>query len=294
MIPPAGAEPTRPDCRPPEQESRPGSAWRRGTLWPARAAPPVAWRGGRGLGRVGPGYNGENWSPPAATGHFGQPDRQPPALVRPSATTCWSSTAPISAERQQPRRGRPLRRCLSSDGTRSSAQSCVRRPAAPSLPMSPWSTARRRLRPDARATASTPAVRLSGSCGASSTATPSISSHRDGDGLLEDAWRYALDAGQPRLDRQRRPRQRLRLRIHLVADPENHRLAFQSAPIRRRPDVRAERRLSQWPPQRDDAATRDQAAASRDLPGTPRRASPDTKLLYAYLKHFGGICASHT
>ena len=30
------------------------------------------------------------------------------------------------------------------------------------------------------------------------------------------------------------------------------------------------------------------------LPGTPEGGTPDTKLLYAYLKHFGGICASHT
>ena len=31
-----------------------------------------------------------------------------------------------------------------------------------------------------------------------------------------------------------------------------------------------------------------------ELPGTPEAGTPDTKLLYAYLKHFGGICASHT
>jgi hypothetical protein len=30
------------------------------------------------------------------------------------------------------------------------------------------------------------------------------------------------------------------------------------------------------------------------LPGTPEDGAPDTKLLYAYLKHFGGMCASHT
>ena len=30
------------------------------------------------------------------------------------------------------------------------------------------------------------------------------------------------------------------------------------------------------------------------LPGTAEAGSPDTKLLYQYLKHFGGICASHT
>jgi hypothetical protein len=31
-----------------------------------------------------------------------------------------------------------------------------------------------------------------------------------------------------------------------------------------------------------------------ELPGTPEAGSPDTKVLYQYLKHFGGICASHT
>jgi hypothetical protein len=28
--------------------------------------------------------------------------------------------------------------------------------------------------------------------------------------------------------------------------------------------------------------------------GTPQEGTPDTKMLYAYLKHFGGMCASHT
>jgi hypothetical protein len=31
-----------------------------------------------------------------------------------------------------------------------------------------------------------------------------------------------------------------------------------------------------------------------ELPGTPDKGAPDTKRLYAYLKHFGGICSSHT
>ena len=31
-----------------------------------------------------------------------------------------------------------------------------------------------------------------------------------------------------------------------------------------------------------------------ELPGTPENGTPDTKMLYPYLKHFGGICASHT
>src|SRR5262249_24352820 len=31
-----------------------------------------------------------------------------------------------------------------------------------------------------------------------------------------------------------------------------------------------------------------------ELKGTPEKGTPDTRALYAYLKHFGGICASHT
>jgi hypothetical protein len=33
---------------------------------------------------------------------------------------------------------------------------------------------------------------------------------------------------------------------------------------------------------------------SGDLKGTAEEGAPDTKVLYAYLKHFGGMCASHT
>jgi hypothetical protein len=31
-----------------------------------------------------------------------------------------------------------------------------------------------------------------------------------------------------------------------------------------------------------------------DLEGTPKTGTPDTKIFYAYLRHFGGMCASHT
>ena len=34
--------------------------------------------------------------------------------------------------------------------------------------------------------------------------------------------------------------------------------------------------------------------ARRPARARPKKGTPDTKLLYAYLKHFGGICASHT
>ena len=31
-----------------------------------------------------------------------------------------------------------------------------------------------------------------------------------------------------------------------------------------------------------------------DMQGTPAGGTPDTKMLYAYLKYFNGMCASHT
>ena len=59
--------------------------------------------------------------------------------------------------------------------------------------------------------------------------------------------------------------------------------------------LRAQRRLSQRPSQRDHAASgHPPAAARRACRARPEKGTPDTKLLYAYLKHFGGICSSHT
>ena len=50
-----------------------------------------------------------------------------------------------------------------------------------------------------------------------------ISQDGGSDGALEDMWRYAIDAAGARLDGQRRPRQRRRQGIHLVARPEDDR-----------------------------------------------------------------------
>jgi hypothetical protein len=121
-----------------------------------------------------------------------------------------------------------------------------------------------------------------------------VSSHRDQDGLLEDAWRYALDAAgldwigvgdhdngfgseymwwlvQKNADLFHNPPQFVGVHTYerSVLYPNGHRNVIM--PRRGiRPLPRGEMR------------------------GTARKGSPDTKVLYAYLKHFGGICASHT
>jgi hypothetical protein len=118
--------------------------------------------------------------------------------------------------------------------------------------------------------------------------------HRDGDGLYEDAWRYALDAAaldwigvgdhdngfgveyfwwqmQKYTEMMHHPSTFVAMQVYerSVAYPNGHRNV-----IMPRRGIRPLPRT--------------------DLKGTPEKGTPDTKLLYAYLKHFGGICASHT
>jgi hypothetical protein len=122
-------------------------------------------------------------------------------------------------------------------------------------------------------------------------------SHNDGDGLLEDAWRYALDAAdldwigvgdhdngfgvdyywwtfQKVTDLFQNPPRFVAVHTYerSVVYPNGHRDVIM--PHRGiRPLPRHERPVAD---------------------GTPEQGSDDTKMLYAYLKHFGGICASHT
>ena len=58
-------------------------------------------------------------------------------------------------------------------------------------------------------------------------------------------------------------------------------------------DLRAQRRLSRTAIATSSCRNRGirPVAARRSSRARPRRARPDTKVLYAYLKHFGGICA---
>jgi hypothetical protein len=119
-------------------------------------------------------------------------------------------------------------------------------------------------------------------------------SHNDQDGLLEDQWRYALDAAaldwmgigdhdygfgteyfwwqmQKTTELFQHPPRFVAVHTYerSVAYPNGHRNV-----IMPRRGIRALPRT--------------------DLQGTKEKGAPDTKLLYAYLKHFGGICASHT
>jgi hypothetical protein len=122
-------------------------------------------------------------------------------------------------------------------------------------------------------------------------------SHNDGDGLLEDAWRYGLDAGaldwigvgdhdngfgvdyywwtfQKVTDLYQNPPRFVSVHTYerSVVYPNGHR------------NVIMPRRGIRPLPRREQPVEA----------GTEDKGSADTKLLYAYLKHFGGICASHT
>jgi hypothetical protein len=121
-----------------------------------------------------------------------------------------------------------------------------------------------------------------------------LSSHQDADGLLEDAWRYGLDAAgldwigvgdhdngfgseymwslsQKNTDFYHNPQRFLGIHTYerSVQYPNGHRNV-----------IMPRRGIRPLP--------------RGDLKGTAETGSPDTKMLYAYLKHFGGICASHT
>jgi hypothetical protein len=124
-----------------------------------------------------------------------------------------------------------------------------------------------------------------------------FSSHNDGDGSLEDAWRYALDAAdmdwigngdhdngfgseymwwhfQKVAELFQNPPRFTAMHVYerSVVYPNGHRNV-----ILPRPGIR--------PLPRESTPVGE---------GTPEKGSADTKLLYAYLKHFGAICSSHT
>ncbi len=121
-----------------------------------------------------------------------------------------------------------------------------------------------------------------------------FSAHNDQDGSLEDAWRYGLDAAdmdwigngdhdngfgseymwwhfQKVTELFQNPPRFVAMHVYerSVVYPNGHRNV-----IFPRPGIRPLPRT--------------------ELAGTPEKGTPDTKLLYAYLKHFGAICASHT
>lgn len=120
-----------------------------------------------------------------------------------------------------------------------------------------------------------------------------FTSHRDQDGLLEDSWRYSLDAGsldwmgngdhdngtqeymwwinQKQCDLHHNP-------PHFVAAMSYERSVVY--PNGHRNVIMPRRFIRPLP--------------RGDMTGTPETGTNDTKMLYAYLKHFGGMCASHT
>ena len=121
-----------------------------------------------------------------------------------------------------------------------------------------------------------------------------FSSHRDQDGLLEDAWRYGLDAG--RLDwfavgdhDNGGGHEYMWWLIQKMADLHFHPPYFVATQTYERSVAYPNGHRNVLMPRRGI-----RPLPRAGLPGTPEAGSPDTKLLYQYLKHFGGMCASHT
>ena len=121
-----------------------------------------------------------------------------------------------------------------------------------------------------------------------------FTSHNDQDGLLEDTWRYALDAAD--LDWMGNGdhvngfgHEYMWWIIQKQMDLHTHGRRFVAAYTYERSVVYPNGHRNVMMPRR----------GIRPLPfgvleGTEEAGSPDTKMLYAYLKHFGGICSSHT
>ncbi|MGO9471798.1 MAG: hypothetical protein ACLQVF_47560 [Isosphaeraceae bacterium] len=121
-----------------------------------------------------------------------------------------------------------------------------------------------------------------------------FTSHNDQDGLLEDAWRYALDAAD--LDwmgdgdhMNGFGHEYMWWLIQKQTDLHNHGRRFVAAYTYERSAVYPNGHRNVMMPRR----------GIRPLPfgvleGTEAEGAPDTKNLYACLKHFGGICSSHT
>jgi hypothetical protein len=119
-------------------------------------------------------------------------------------------------------------------------------------------------------------------------------SHNDQDGLLEDSWRYALDAGH--LDWMGNGdhdngfgSEYMWWQIQKVADLFSHAPHFVTAQTYERSVLYPDGHRNVIMPRRGI-----RPLPRGDMKGTPEKGTPDTKVLYAYLKHFGGMCSSHT
>lgn len=120
------------------------------------------------------------------------------------------------------------------------------------------------------------------------------SSHADQDGLLEDCWRYALDAGN--LDwlgdgdhDNGFNHEYMWWQIQKVTDMFLHPPRFLAAQSYERSVQYPNGHRNVIMPRRGI-----RPLMRGPLPGTPAEGTPDTKTLYAYLRHFGGMCSSHT
>lgn len=125
-----------------------------------------------------------------------------------------------------------------------------------------------------------------------------LTSHRDQDGTLEDAWRYALDAADMDWmglgDHDNGYHQEYCWWIsQKLTDIFNHPPRFIGVftyersvpyPSGHRNALFARRGIRPLP----------RLDGTKLLMGTPEEGSPDVKMFFRYLREFGGICASHT
>jgi hypothetical protein len=118
--------------------------------------------------------------------------------------------------------------------------------------------------------------------------------HRDQDGLLEDAWRYGLDAGRMdwigNADHDNGNNHiYMWWQIQKFTDLYNNNPGFVS--------VLSHERSVKYPDGHRNVILPKRGVRPLprgDLKGSEEKGTPDTKVLYAYLKHFGGMCSSHT
>ncbi|HEY2154892.1 MAG TPA: hypothetical protein VGH33_04635, partial [Isosphaeraceae bacterium] len=121
-----------------------------------------------------------------------------------------------------------------------------------------------------------------------------VSSHNDQDGLLEDSWRYGLDAANHDWMGNGDHDNGFGFEyiwwiIQKSADLHFNPPRFVAAQTYERSVVYPNGHRNVMMPRRGI-----RPLPRGGLPGTAEGGAPDTKVLYAYLKHFGGICASHT
>jgi hypothetical protein len=118
--------------------------------------------------------------------------------------------------------------------------------------------------------------------------------HRDGDGLLEDSWRYALDAGNldwmGNGDHDNGYHDEYSWwQIQKMAELMHHPPTFVAAQSYERSLKYPNGHRNVMFPKRGI-----RPMPRGELAGTEDKGAPDTHILYRYLKHFGGICSSHT